>query len=163
MTDPTNDDVTEGTIQELLSPYKQALNDRGIGPKLLARKRKQQLNAKSVKHIKIKGKLEPDVKLPPGYKVISYGGVVDGPQGASIFDDAVIEYRGVDWGIQTKATESIEKILGLHTEKTEVVHSGTVQMTNFPPQPKSIEEWEEQYRKHAEEDNAENSPDPDRS
>lgn len=115
-TDPATEEIAEETIAELLSPYRQALDDKGIGPNLLARKRKQQLNAKSVKHIKIKGELAEDAKLPPGYKIISHGGMVVGDKGVTTFDDAVIEYKGNDWAIQTKATESLEKILGLHTE-----------------------------------------------
>jgi hypothetical protein len=136
--------------QSLATPYRAALKGHGIGPELLARKRKQQIKAKSVKHIKIKGFIPEGVKFPPGYKVISNGGATELAEGRMIFDEALIEYQGNDWGIQTKATESLEKILGLHTEKIDLNLSGVVQaqLTDFPPEPKTIEEWEERYRKY---------------
>lgn len=147
-------------VEKILSPYLLALEAKGIGPELLSRRRKQQLNAKSVKHLKIKGNLPEDYKLPPGYRVVTRGSVEASPTGGVILGDIIIEYRDTDWATQLRATEDVEKIMDLHTEKVDLNLSGSVEMlTNFPPEPKSIEEWEEQYRKYHEKNiSATNNP-----
>jgi len=141
--------IREETIQELLAIYRSALETAAIGPDLLAKKRKQQLSAKVVRHINIRGSIPEEIKLPSGYRIISNGGVTRTDKGGMIFHDILIEYKGPDWAIQIKATESLEKILGLYNEKINLSTSAAVQtqLTDFPPEPKSLEEWEEIYHR----------------
>ena len=145
--DYSEDDVRKQTIQELLSPYHQALLGHGIGPELLARQRKKQLSAKRTKQIKLKGSIPEGTRLARGYRVIINGGVTETENGNMIFDDVLVEYRGEDWATQLRATDSLEKILNLQTETSVVEHTGSIQMTNFPPEPASMEEWEQMYQK----------------
>ena len=144
-------------LQKVLGPYQLALRSSGIGPEVLAHQRKNQLNAKSVKHIKLKGDVAIGTKLAPGYRVIAGGGVEETEHGNIVFDDTLIEFRGIDWGIQEKATSALEKIFDV-PQKQIIEHQGSIAMTNFPPEPKSMEEWEEQYRRMREKKHGEDDP-----
>lgn len=141
-----DNDIRNDLIDAHLSPYRDALTQIGIGPLTVARKRKQQLKAKSVKHIKVKGDIPLCTKLAPGYRVIGAGGVTESEHGNIVFDDTLIEFRGIDWGIQEKATAALEKIFDI-PQKQIVEHTGSIGMTYFPPEPQSMDEWEEMYEK----------------
>ena len=158
MADDTGNDIRNDLISAHLSPYRDALEQIGIGPLTIAKKRKQQLRAKSIKLIKIKGDVAVGTKLAPGYKVIAGGGVEETEQGNIVFDDTLIEFRGIDWRIQEKATSALEKIFD-DPQKSIIEHTGSIDMTNFPPAPRTMEEWEEQYKSMQARKNASNNPD----
>ena len=139
-----DNDIRNDLIDAHLSPYRDALEKIGIGPLTVARKRKQQLKAKSIRLIKVKGNAAVGTKLAPGYTVIAGGGVTQTDKGNFVFDDTLIQFRGIDWGIQEKATAALEKIFD-EPQKQIVEHTGSIAMTNFPPEPKSMAEWESMY------------------
>ncbi len=139
-------DIRNDLISEHLSPYRDALDQVGIGPLTVAKHRKKELNAKLDKFIKLKGDVAVGLKLAPGVTVIAGGGVTESEKGNIVFDDTLIRARMINWPIQQKAADSLEKIFN-DPEKSIVEHTGSIEMTNFPPEPKSIEDWEQQYEK----------------
>ena len=146
MADDKGNDIRNDLISEHLSPYRDALEQIGIGPKTIAKKRKQQLNAKFDKFIKLKGDVPFGTKLAPGLIVVGAGGVTESLQGNIVFDDTLIRARMINWPIQEKATSALEKIFD-DPQRSIIEHTGSIDMTNFPPEPKSIEDWEQQYEK----------------
>ena len=142
----TDNDIRNTLIADELSPYRDALEQIGIGPLTVAKKRKQQLKARSIKHIKIKGDVAAGTRLGIGYKVIAPGGVTETINGNIVFDDTMIEYKGPDWNIQERATSALEKIFD-KPHKQVIEHTGEINMTNFPPAPTTMEEWEADYKR----------------
>ncbi|HBF43958.1 MAG TPA: hypothetical protein DDW42_10115 [Desulfobacteraceae bacterium] len=146
MADNNGNDIRNDLISEHLSPYRDALEQIGIGPKTIAKKRKQQLNAKFDKFIKLRGDVPVGLKLAPGLIVVAGGGVTETETGNIVFDDTLIRARMISWAIQEKATSALEKIFD-EPQKSIVEHTGSIEMTNFPPAPRNIEDWEQQYEK----------------
>ena len=157
MSNQSDNEKRADLVRAHLSPYRSALEQVGIGPLTVAKNRKQQLRAKYSKQIKMKGVIPLGTKLAPGYRVIIGGGVTQNEDGPMIFDDVLIEFRGIDWVIQERATSALEKIFDV-PQKQIIEHQGSIAMTNFPPEPKSMEEWEEQYRRMREKKHGEDDP-----
>ena len=152
-----DNDIRNDLIADHLSPYRDALEQVGIGPITVAKHRKKQLNAKLDKFIKLKGDVAVGTKLAPGVIVIAGGGVTETDQGNIVFDDSLIRCRMINWPIQEKATSALEKIFD-EPQKSIVEHTGSIDMTSFPPTPRNMEEWEEQYKAMQERKNAANNP-----
>lgn len=84
----------------------------GITPSVLAETGKKLLNAKTVKHLKLKGWIDKRKKLPEGYKIIK--GTVD---------ENVIECVLANDGVRVKTWIEICRQMGLYpTETVNVKH-----------------------------------------
>jgi len=107
--------TADETIQDLLHPFQEAMDAERITPKLLARKLKAELSAKSSKTIKIKG---APGQLPKGYKTITTTGIiekihVDGCTEKDYCDgESVLGWDEVDWGTRQKARIDAHKLRG---------------------------------------------------
>lgn len=131
----------------LIRPYCDALDVQGITIKSLACQLKKELKAKETKIIKVKGGVPPEM-IPEGekpkcrkkYKTIIGGGIAS---------DGVIAVDMINWTVRQNARMDAQKLLNLYPAK-KVEVSGKdgnpipVQMTNFPPPPGSIDDWQKQ-------------------
>ena len=96
----------EEMVQEVLKSYTDAALEVGIDADFLARRGKQELNAKLKKHIKVPGSLEFDEKVPKGYKIV---GIFTDSEGEPT---TLLEYVGPDFVIRQRARESHNKLFG---------------------------------------------------
>jgi hypothetical protein len=110
----------DDAVDVIMSGYRDALRDKGLDEKALARGRKAQFQAHRTRTVKIKGKLEKDFKLPPGYKVVAKTTDTDGET------ELIIQVKEIAWGVRQRATESIEKLLGIITKANDQEFSGVI-------------------------------------
>lgn len=95
----------EEMSSEIIISYEAAAREKGIDEGMLARKAKAELNAKSVKHIKVPGVKKSDSPdLPPGYKVV---GVFIDTEGV---ETTLLEQTLADFSIRQKGRESQHKL-----------------------------------------------------
>lgn len=95
----------EEMSSEIIVSYEAAAREKGIDEAMLARKAKAELNAKTVKHIKVPGVMKaesPD--LPPGYKVV---GVFVDSEGV---ETTLLEQTLADFSIRQKGRESQHRL-----------------------------------------------------
>jgi hypothetical protein len=114
----------EQVIQDLLHPHIEAMNACRITPLYLAKKHKEELNAKITKTLKIKGTIS-ECDQNKGVKKIATSGLVmkmgDGERDYSD-GETVIAWDEVDWGTRQRARMDAQKLLNLYpTEKLEIV------------------------------------------
>lgn len=128
----SNDEKRDELIQMELSPVAQCYEDAGITLEKLAREVKRCLNARSVRHQKIKGTLPPNYKLPPGYRVIIASERIaflddDGVEFVAEPGESIIEYKAPDLSLRLKTVESVLRTLGANApERQEIERRDTV-------------------------------------
>lgn len=106
--------TSEEMIEAALHPIQRALNSHGITFDRLAQLTKRHLNAKSVDHIRVKGKVDPQ-SLPRGYKLI-----------AVTEEYSLIRYVGPDYSVRESARKDALKLHGAYpAEKHEVSDPAT--------------------------------------
>jgi hypothetical protein len=110
----------DDAVDVIMSGYRDALREKGLDEKALARGRKAQFLAHRTRTIKIKGKLPDDFKLPAAYKVVAKA--VDGDGETEL----VLQVKEIAWGVRQRATESIEKLLGIITKANDQEFSGVI-------------------------------------
>lgn len=96
----------EEMVQDVLKSYTDAALEVGIDADFLAKRGKQELNARAKKQIKVPGRLGHEDKLPKGYKVV---GVFTDAEGE---ETTLLEYVGPDMPIRQRARESHHKLFG---------------------------------------------------
>lgn len=131
--DPEDLAKEEAHVQEtLLSNYRGAFEAKGLSAERLAALRMQQLVAKSIKMVKIKGVLPKQLNLPRGYKVITPTERItirDPKTGIELVADpgeTIIQYSGPDWGTREKAMNAIETIMGYRSEEQQGGNGQTI-------------------------------------
>lgn len=135
----------------LLAGYQDALRLKGCSEERLAKERMAELRATAIKHLKIKGHLPAQLKLPRGYKVITPTErmvITDPDSGTELVVDpgeTIIEYRGPDWPIRDRAMTAIETIMGYRTEqqaggngRTVIVVQSLMPQPAPPPSPEAL-------------------------
>ena len=84
------------------NPYHEELSNVGLNKHKLAQRRKQALNAKETKFIKIKGLVDPE-KLPRSVKII-----------ASSPEETVLAVSMINWSIRESASKDLQAIYNLY-------------------------------------------------
>lgn len=120
-------------VKHLKGPLDQAYEDIGLDAQHLAREHKRLLRAKRVSWQKIKGALPQDLRLPPGYRVITPTERVewfDPETGVNVVaepGESIIEHVGPDNAIILKTADAIIKNRGWGgADKIEQTNQGTI-------------------------------------
>ena len=119
-------------IRDLTQPFEDASREIGIDEKLLARRGKQELDARGVRVISIQGRIEDDTVLPKGYKVLG------------VFKDSEAEVRTLveqklpDMTIRHKARQSFHDLYGHkksegHKAQNQIIIVNTMMPKPDPP------------------------------
>jgi hypothetical protein len=112
-------------INDLLSPFQNALNAGGINEQFLIKQFKQEFKSREPKVIKVKGAVNPDT-LRKGFKIIAQSGeIIHSADGGQDYSDGetIIEYHVRNIGIAQKARMDAQKLLGLYpVEEHKVTH-----------------------------------------
>lgn len=112
--------VTEQELTEaILRPIAEAVEKQGLTPTYLARKLKRELNAKFVKHLKIKGAVREDGLPKTNHRVIAQSGTIlyvkgdDDDVDIKVGDgETLIEVRLDDIPTRQRARQDAHKLLG---------------------------------------------------
>jgi hypothetical protein len=145
---PTDEELAREAAQEAKDETRAVLDAKGITVKKLACLLKKELLAKETKLVKIKGGVPtlsgddaaPKKRTRRNFKTLLAGG---------IDQDGLIAVDVVAWGVRQNARMDAQKLLNLYpAKKIEVAGKDggaiPVQMTNFPPAPATIDEWQRQ-------------------
>jgi predicted Fe-Mo cluster-binding NifX family protein len=152
--DDKNPDV-EQTLRDVGSPMLDALEAEGITVEYLAKKLKQELNAKTVKTFKVKGAIPlGKIKGARGMKAVSVSGTLDiDREGNNLYGDGetIIEHTMADMGIRQKARQDAHRLRGDYApEKHEVNGPPVVVVKELPPE--QLAKLEEAGRRAAQEE-----------
>jgi hypothetical protein len=116
-------------IRDLTQPFEDAGRDIGIDEKLLARRGRQELDAKAVRVISIQGRIEKDTVLPKGYKVIG------------VFKDSesevrtLVEHKLADMGVRHKARQSFHDLYGHKKSEAQRAQNQIIIVNTLMPKP----------------------------
>jgi hypothetical protein len=163
---------TENAVQaakEVGDLRHKALEDAGLTFEYTIKLLKKELHAKKSERLKVKGAVNPD-NVGRGRRILATSGVIetdkDGDQYYSD-GDTVIEWDEVDWTTRQKARMDLHKLRGDYPDK-HVELTGKdggpilTEWTNYPPTPKTIDEWQKQVEaaEKARLDRQDNAEDP---
>jgi hypothetical protein len=136
---PKKDTITQAEIESatreiertLLADYRMSLTKVGISTDRVAKLRAQEMKAVKCSHIKIKGALPKQLKLPKGYKVVTPTErlTIKSDDGGDIVVDpgeTIIEFSGPDWSVRDKALQAIEAIMGYRSEESQAGGGQTI-------------------------------------
>jgi len=117
-----------------------AMEAKGITPAKLAAQLKQELNAKQVTRLKVKGAIDakefqtPKGKPKAGVRIIAKSGSLAYDKDGQVFGDGdtVIQFQDINWAVRQNARKDAHKLLG-HYPATKLEVGGKV--TLLAPQP----------------------------
>lgn len=128
ITDPTT--TPEEMCAEVMESYETAARSKGIDENMLARKAKAELNAKTVKHIKVAGVMKADSpNLPPGYKIV---GVFIDTEGV---ETTLLEQTLADFGIRQKGRESQHRLYDHYPADKSIRENRSITFISLMPGP----------------------------
>lgn len=115
---------------EVMSSYVEVAREHGIDETFLAKRGKAELNAKYVKHIKVKGRIEDESTIPANYKVI---GVFRDEEGNL---ETLLQFSGKDMPIRQRSREGHHKLYGHVPEPATIQNQfQTIVFQSMMPEP----------------------------
>jgi hypothetical protein len=120
----------EEMLDEVMNSYVDVAREQGIDETFLAKRGKAELNAKYVKHIKVKGRIEDETTIPANYKVI---GVFQDVEGNI---ETLLQFTGKDMPIRQRSRESHNKLYG-HQPEPSIIRNQfqTIVFQSMMPEP----------------------------
>jgi hypothetical protein len=120
----------EEMLDEVMHSYVDVAREKGIDETFLAQRGKAELNAKYVKHIKVKGRIEDETTIPANYKVIGVFRDVEGNI------ETLLQFSGRDMPIRQRARESHNKLYG-HQPEPSIIRNQfqTIVFQSMMPEP----------------------------
>ena len=123
---PTPEDMS----RDVMNSYVDAAREVGVDEQFLAQRGKAELNAKYIKHIKIKGRIEDEDSVPRNYKII---GVFRDSEGEI---ETLLQFTGKDMPVRQRARESHNKLYGHQPEPAAVKNQfQTIIFQSMMPEP----------------------------